>query len=151
MKTWSGDYGWCRTVTPLDQGKGMSHFTVLRVDVEDLDLAKEALEAMGYAVASNRAIKDFHGDTLQGDLVVMHKNKPLVALRKGLNGKYQFFADWWLVKRDAGVAEKDFINSFLQRYSYLKVRKEVQALGFRVINETTDDQGSIRVEVVKWR
>ena len=129
----------------------MSHFTTVNVDVDDLSLAAEALQSLGLRVESRRAVSSFYGQSITPDLTVFIEGRPLIGLVRESNGRCRLVADWWLVERVAGVSQENFANAFRQRYSHLKVKREAQRLGFRIISETVDDQGSIRMEVVRWR
>lgn len=129
----------------------MSHFTVVQVEIYDLMEAAEALKDLGYSIGFDQTLSSHYGERRRAQVSVMHDGTPMIGLVRDSEGKYQLVADWWLVRHTMGIKRDDFTGSFLQRYSFRKVVKEANGLGFRVMNQAVDDQGSIRLEVVRWR
>ena len=66
-------------------------------------------------------------------------------------GEYEIVADWWGVKRYAGLEEKQTVEKIRQRYAYEKVMKERQKLkeeGFVLFKEEVTEEN---VQVITLR
>lgn len=75
----------------------------------------------------------------------------LIGLRRDSEGIYQVIAKWR--PDDAQrlqVDSSDVAEKWRQRYAYLKVKREAEALGYEVVEEQILPDESIRVRVRRW-
>ncbi|MEA3404070.1 MAG: DUF1257 domain-containing protein [Armatimonadota bacterium] len=85
------------------------------------------------------------------DVIVRTGTGDVIGLKRDSEGIYQVVAKWCpddaqrLQVDTSEVAEK-----WRQRYAYLKVKKEAEALGYQVVEEEVLADDSVRVRVRRW-
>ena len=131
----------------------MSHITKIETQITDLDVAERALVDLGLDVSRDAELVGWGSRTRALPLACIRlpSGDFGVGLQLAANGTYEVVSDWWYVEKQAGVGRDDLLSKLCQRYSYLKVKEALDQHGFRISEESVDDQKSIRLEVVKWR
>jgi len=132
----------------------MSHFTTVQTKIHDIVCLKLALKDLGYqfteATAETKVyVRGYQRQKTEADLVI-HASKTYDVGVKVTPKGVQFISDWWGVEATRGVTEKDFINQITQRYSYHKVKQELQKKGFTLAVEETKEDKSIHIKVRRF-
>ena len=132
----------------------MSHFTTVKTKIHDLVCLKLALKDLGYAfteatVDEKVHVRGWQKQTTQADLVI-HASKTydigVVTTAKGV----KFVADWWGVETTRGVSEVEFVKLVTQKYSYHKVKQELQKRGYTLDVEETKADLSVHLRLKKF-
>jgi len=132
----------------------MSHFTTVQTKIHDLVTLKQALHDLGFAFTEategqRLKVRGYQKQTTEADLVIHVSKTYDVGVRVGPQG-VQFIADWWGVETTRGLDEKAFVRLVTQKYTHLKVKKELKKRGYTLaVEETTADQ-SIHIQVKKF-
>lgn len=130
----------------------MSHLTVIKTEIRDLNALEQALLDLGLETEHDAIIVTWSGEMSKVPLACLKlSGKPLIGFVKQADGTYGAIADWWYVRHKFGLTQDDFVKKVSQRYAYCKVKKALEEQGFRVLNESVDDQKSICLQVMKWR
>lgn len=132
----------------------MSGFAVISPPLIGLDLVLlesavliAALRELGFAIKQEvMAIKGAHGCKTDAEIVCGSKVHPGIDIgfKKRSDGSYECVADWDALER-AGMKREEFVRELAQRYSYLKTIDAAQKEGYRVVEETNEVDGSIKV------
>jgi hypothetical protein len=111
----------------------MSHFTVVRTRMVELEFLKRALTDLGYQFEEGEvSIRGFMGRKTSAQLRVAGSNWGYdIGFRKSSNG-YEVVADWWGVK---GVQQQEFVQQISQRYAYHAAREKLEQQGFSIVSE----------------
>ncbi len=114
----------------------MSHFSVIKSEIVDIESLQSAVEKMGFKLEENGSCRYFYG-TVQTDFVIKLPGKYDIGLTKH-NGKYTIKADLY-----NGEVEK-YIGSngdiLLQQYAIEKAKLEGRKRGFSVSEEKLDEK-----------
>ena len=130
----------------------MSHFTTVDTKINDLVCLGEALDELGLKRTSGEAnVRGWRGSTETADMVISTGSSYDVGVRRLKSGFYELVADWWGVETGTGKTQEDFLQPILQRYAYLKVKKEVQARGFQIAAEKKTAKQELKLTVRRWQ
>jgi hypothetical protein len=132
----------------------MSHFTTVRTKIHDLVCLKQALTDLGYGFTEAQAghklqVRGWQKQKTEADLVIHASKSYDVGVVAGKDG-VRFVADWWGVETTRGVTEQDFVRLVTQRYSYHKVKQELQKRGYTLATEETREDQSIHLRLKKF-
>ena len=131
----------------------MSHFTTVKTEIRDLVCLKLALKDLGYQFTEAKAgekvfVRGYQRQKAEADMVI-HASKTydvgVVVTGKGV----RFVADWWGVETTRGVTEQEFVKLVTQRYSYHKVKQELQKRGYTLDTEEVKEDQSIHIRLKK--
>lgn len=123
----------------------MSHFTLVKTQLRDLEKIKTALTDLGYTVKPAGVVRGYRHNTVAADIVVDTGTAyDLGFIKKGDN--VELVADFWGLKLD----RQEFLNTVTQRYAYLVVLEQAQARGFDTVAEEIQPDGSIRLVMQRW-
>lgn len=130
----------------------MSSFVAINTLFTDLAILCVALQELGHAVSVQaKEIRGEKGCTESVDFVVsVAKAKGVdIGFKKLEDGTFQCVADWDALER-AGVSQKAFVDEVAQKYAYLKTIDEAQKQGYRMVEEKSEVDGSIKVILRKY-
>lgn len=120
----------------------MSHFSRINTQMSDKKFVLMALKDLGFSYEEGeQEVIGFGGQKTQVDIRVPLKMSYDVGLRKKGNS-YELVADWFGVR---GINQKDFTKKLVQRYAYHATREKLQAQGFAMVEEKTEETGQIRI------
>jgi hypothetical protein len=122
----------------------MSHFTVVRTRMVELEYLKRALTDLGYQFEEGAvSIRGFLGRRTAAELRVPGRNWGYdIGFRKTKAG-YEVVADWWGVR---GIGQKAFVQQVSQRYGYHAACDKLQQQGFSIVSEEVA-QGKIHLRL----
>ncbi|MGC9317531.1 MAG: DUF1257 domain-containing protein [Armatimonadota bacterium] len=124
----------------------MEEATTEELDLEEL-LDEDRADGLRAMIDEAGLTTQFQGT----DVIVRTGTGDVIGLKRDSEGIYQVVAKWRpddaqrLEVDTSGVAEK-----WRQRYAYLKVKKEAEALGYQVVEEEVLADESVRVRVRRW-
>jgi hypothetical protein len=102
-----------------------------------LDALRQTLDEMGYPWVESRME---HGAGI--------KLSQYLQLVPDSAGNYNVIGDYYYVHREIpNFVQATFMTQLQQRYSYIKVRKELSSRGYSVISENTEKSGEIKLSV----
>ncbi|MGL5059023.1 MAG: DUF1257 domain-containing protein [Microcoleus sp.] len=125
----------------------MSHFTTIKVQIQNGELLHQVLEELGYQVECNVQVRGYMGEKINAEYVVRQANGYDLGFRKSKeNEDYELIADFW----GARINQQQFVNSISQLYARKTLMAAVQSEGFTVEEEETLADGTVRVVVGRW-
>ena len=119
----------------------MSHVSVVKTQIRDLRILKNALNELKISFAEG---KEITGRYIKNVKVDLHLNGTDVGLIKDADGNYSFKGDFY----GMGMGEKQFTNRIVQKYTVLKLKDGLRNMGYNGITETSLDNGEIKLSVV---
>ena len=123
----------------------MSKFVRVKTELHELGLIKRALDDLKLEYRENqRYTHIWSGFAGEAPLVVQAKGAKF-AFRPTESGAYEAIGD------DMQMATiRTQVDAIQQRYAYHKVREEVEAAGFALVEEQTGRDRVIRMTVRRW-
>jgi hypothetical protein len=127
----------------------MSHFSKIKTSLKDLNLLQKSLDDLGVAWdASLHTVKGYKDQNHFANLVITQTNNYDIGFT--WNGmEYQLVADLQFWQQPWSV--ELFLDKVTQRYAYNSIIKATQDQGFQTIEETAQENGSIRLTLQRWR
>lgn len=122
----------------------MSHFTRIRTKFVLRDYLVTALEDLGYEPeVGDVEVRGWQGKRSSAEVLlrVNKKGKYDIGFRKN-GGTYECVADWYGIR---GIKRGPFLEQLGQRYAYRVARDKLEAQGYTLENEETDDKGRLRL------
>ncbi|NKB17930.1 MAG: DUF1257 domain-containing protein [Pseudanabaena sp. CRU_2_10] len=123
----------------------MSHFTTIKVQIENGEILQQALQELGYQVERNTMVRGYKGNKVKAEYVIRQINGYDLGFRKQ-GESYELIADFWGTQVD----QQAFINAVTQKYAHRSLMTTVQAQGFAIEQEETLPDGTVRVVVGRW-
>ena len=126
----------------------MSHFSKIQTSLKDLDLLKKSLSDLSiqWEPELNR-VRGYKDQTTFANLVIRQDNNYDIGF--SWNGfEYQLVADiqfWqqpWYIEL--------FLDRVSQKYAYNSIVESTSKQGFQTVNETVQEDGSIKLTLQKW-
>lgn len=123
----------------------MSKFVRVKTELHELGLIKRALDDLKLEYRENqRYTHSWSGFAGEAPLVVQAKGAKF-AFRPTESGAYEAIGD------DMQMATiRTQVDAIQQRYAYHKVREEVEAAGFALVEDQTGRDRVIRMTVRRW-
>jgi Protein of unknown function (DUF1257) len=123
----------------------MSHFTTIKVEIQNGEILQQALQELGYEVERNTMVRGYEGNKIKAEYVIRQINGYDLGFRKQ-GASYELIADFWGTQID----QQAFINAVTQKYAHRSLMATVQAQGFAIEQEETLPDGTVRVVVGRW-
>jgi hypothetical protein len=123
----------------------MSHFTSIRVQIENGEILLEALKDLGYKVEQNAMVRGYQGNKAKADYVIRQSNGYDLGFRK-VGASYELVADFW----GARIDQQAFIGAVTQKYAHKALLVNAQAQGFAIEQSEILPDGTVRVVVGRW-
>jgi Protein of unknown function (DUF1257) len=123
----------------------MSHFTTIKVEIQNGEILHQALQELGYKVERNTLIRGYKGNKIEAEYVIRQINGYDLGFRKQ-SANYELIADFW----GAQIDEQAFVNAVTQKYAHKSLMVSAQAQGFAIEQEETLPDGTVRVVVGRW-
>ena len=120
----------------------MSHFSRIKTRIVEIDLLLQALRDLGLQFEEGaQKVRGFGGQTQPVDVRVKLPLSYDIGFKK--NGdSFEIVADWYGVR---GLKQQDFVQRLTQRYAYHAARAKLEAQGFNLVEEETQESGQIRL------
>ena len=134
----------------------MSHFSRIATKLSETDKLKEALERLGHEVEMGPThVRGYQGQQEPVDLAIRRPEGYDIGFRKRLDGgdvedagvevhemgDVEMVVDKWGLKID----EKEFLQAVTQQYAYCVIREQATLDGFVLIEEETQEDGTVRL------
>ena len=131
----------------------MSHFTSVKTKIKNQICLVRALKDLGYEVVEAEQgqtvqVRGYQGQKADGIMTIKASKTYDIGVKVGVDGTYEFFADWWGVETTRGVAEEDCIKQVTRRYSYHMVKQEIEKKGWTLEEEKQGEE--IHLHVRTW-
>merc|ERR1711871_1672591 len=132
-------------------GVAMSHFTKVQTSLKDKDMLVKTLTDMGAKVSVSddlMTVRGYDDETEKAHIVIEQPNGKDLGFRSSENG-FELVADlqFWEMAVPADV----FLEKLTQRYALNTVTKATEAAGFQLVSAKNTADGSIKIEVSKFR
>jgi hypothetical protein len=127
----------------------MSHFSKIKTTLKDLDLLQKSLNDLGVSWDENvSTIKGYRSQECFANLVIKQNNNYDIGFT--WNGtEYQLVADLQFWQQPWSV--ELFLDKITQRYAYNSILKATEIQGFQRIEEISQENGSIKLTLQRWR
>ena len=134
----------------------MSHITLLDVPIVEAALLFMVLQELGMVVDRSRRLMevlDEQGRAKKVEAMAETQEGLRVGIRRTEDGRLEVLPDWRTARdRERFARQVEAIrNRIRQRYSYHKVKREIEKRGLSVVEEQELPDGSIRLVVRSWR
>ena len=126
----------------------MSHFSKIQTSLKDLDLLKRSLNDLSiqWEPELNR-VRGYRDQTTFANLVIKQNNNYDIGF--SWNGfEYQLVADIQFWQQPWSI--ELFLDRVSQRYAYNSILESSSNQGFQTVNETVQEDGSIKLTLQKW-
>jgi len=126
----------------------MSHFTKVKTALKDLDMIKKSLDDLGINWNTTMTVlKGYKAQNQSVNLVIKQNNNYDIGFT--WNGiEYHLIADlqFWQQPWPVDI----FLDKITQRYAYNSIIKTTEEERFQRIEETSQENGSIRLILQRW-
>ena len=126
----------------------MSHFSKIQTSLKDLDLLKKSLNDLSihWEPELNR-VRGYKDQTTFANLVIKQGNNYDIGF--SWNGfEYQLVADIQFWQQPWSI--ELFLDRVSQKYAYNSIIESTSNQGFQTVNETIQEDGSIKLILQKW-
>ena len=126
----------------------MSHFSKIQTSLKDLDLLKKSLSDLSiqWEPELNR-VRGYKDQTTFANLVISQDNNYDIGF--SWNGfEYQLVADIQFWQQPWSI--ELFLDRVSQKYAYNSIIESTSKQGFQTVNETVQEDGSIKLTLQKW-
>ena len=126
----------------------MSHFSKIQTSLKDLDLLKKSLSDLSihWEPELNR-VRGYKEQTTFANIVIKQANNYDIGF--SWNGfEYQLVADIQFWQQPWSI--ELFLDRVSQRYAYNSIVESTSNQGFQTVNETVQEDGSIKLTLQKW-
>jgi hypothetical protein len=126
----------------------MSHFSKIQTSLKDLDLLKKSLNDLSihWDPDLNR-VRGYKDQTTFANIVIKQDNNYDIGF--SWNGfEYQLVADIQFWQQPWSI--EFFLDRVNQRYAYNSILESTSKQGFHTVNETVQENGSIKLTLQKW-
>jgi hypothetical protein len=127
----------------------MSHFSKIKTTLKDLGLLQKSLNDIGISWDETiSTIKGYKSQECFANLVIKQNNNYDIGFT--WNGtEYQLVADLQFWQQPWSV--ELFLDKITQRYAYNSIIKATELQGFQRIEEISQENGSIKLTLQRWR
>ena len=127
----------------------MSHFSKIKTSLRDLTLLQKSLDDLGVRWDENiKSVNGYKSQKCFANLVIKQNNNYDIGFT--WNGtEYQLVADLQFWKQPWSVDL--FLDKITQRYAYNSILKATQIQGFQTVEELTQENGSIKLTMQRWK
>ena len=126
----------------------MSHFSKIQTSLKDLDLLKKSLNDLSihWDPDLNR-VRGYKDQTTFANIVIKQDNNYDIGF--SWNGfEYQLVADIQFWQQPWSI--ELFLDRVNQWYAYNSILESTSKQGFHTVNETVQENGSIKLTLQKW-
>lgn len=124
----------------------MSHITVIKTELKNLDMVQVALRRLGYQFELGGVVQDYYGNVWQVDLVVHIPGQRAVGFsRDPHTGVINLVGDWW----GGPVKEQEFLESLKGNYAREQVLESLERQGIDLskVREIEEPDGTVVYEL----
>ena len=127
----------------------MSHFSKIKTTLKDLSLLQKSLSDLGVSWDERvNTIKGYKAQECFANLVIKQNNNYDIGFTWD-GTEYQLVADLQFWQQPWSV--ELFLDKITQRYAYNSILKTTEIQGFQRIEEITQENGSIKLTLQRWK
>lgn len=128
----------------------MSHFSQIRTKIRNLSSLQSALTDLGVDWKPGpQKVRGYQSQTCDAELAIAQDNGYDVGFRwNSATNEYELVADLQYWQQPLSV--DGFLNQVLQRYAYHTVLSETSRQGFQLAEQTSQEDGSVRLVLQRW-
>ena len=131
----------------------MSHFTKVKTKIKDLNMLKQALEALGmsFEEAENRqkvVVKGWENNNVEAEMSINPGCSYGIAVNR-VNDEYELNADWWAIETWTGKTQQELLNKIDKQYAYETIMDKIKSQGYSVVTEE-ESKEQIKLVVRRW-
>jgi len=131
----------------------MSHFSRIKTRFRNREALTACLQEMGFIVETNTAIQGYRGQ-VNVDIAARNTAGQNIGFVKNSDGSYDMVGDWWAKGRrkeqNLARALQDQAGRIQQEYARRVVIEEANREGFSVVQQVTEEDGTLRIVVRRW-
>jgi hypothetical protein len=134
----------------------MSHFTVIKTQIKDVDALVQALADVGFKKVevhdTAKHLYGYRGDVRPETAEVIIRRQYISKASNDIGFKRQIDGTFEAIisEYDRCQYSQEWINRVTQRYGYHALMATAPAQGFSIESEETLEDGTIRVVVGRW-
>ena len=117
----------------------MSHYSRIKTIIKDKATLLQCLSDLGYEVT-------MYTKSRRADISILIGRRQ-VNFARNSDSSYDMIADWDFIDKEV---QKKFTESLLQRYAVKTIIAQTNQQGFNVIENTQEEDGSIRIVIRRW-
>ena len=127
----------------------MSHFSKIKTTLKDLGILKQSLKDLSINWTVDTQILNGYNNQIEfANLVIRQKNNYDIGfIWNGI--EYQLIADLQFWQQPWSVDL--FLDKVTQRYAYNAITKSTEVQGFQPVEESVQNNGSIRLILQRWK
>jgi hypothetical protein len=127
----------------------MSHFSKIKTTLKDLSLLKKALNdlSINWTTEANE-VKGYKNQSIYANIVISQNNNYDIGF-VWTGFEYQLVADLQFWQQPWSV--ELFLDKITQRYAYNSRLKATEIQGFQRIEEISQENGSIKLILQRWK
>jgi hypothetical protein len=114
-------------------------------------VATSALALLGYNIVAGSDKLFCGGKTVAADHVLESESGLQIGVRTTKDGKLELLVDEDELRTKEGLDLKEFEEQLQQKYQYVKLKEQLEADGYSVVEETEEENETIRLVVRRWR
>jgi hypothetical protein len=127
----------------------MSHFSKIKTTLKDLSLLQKSLNDLGVSWDETvSTIKGYKAQECFANLVIKQNNNYDIGFTWD-GTEYQLVADLQFWQQPWSV--ELFLDKITQRYAYNSILKATEPQGFQRIEEISQENGSIKLILQRWK
>lgn len=121
----------------------MSHFTRVKTTLMDRATLVAALERMGYDVQEGDVqVRGWAHRHTGVDIKIPSGSANYDIGFRRAGDSYELVADWYGIRNET---PEGLLQRITQQYAYCAARRELEAQGFAVTDEVSDNDGTVRL------
>ena len=117
----------------------------------EIPTALIALGLLGFELAQGIGILKTGRMNEQVEHVLVNENGLRIGVRKNAEGQLELLVDEEELREREGIEIGEFNNQVQQRYGYVQLMDRLKAEGYTIVEETEEENETIRVVVRRWR
>jgi hypothetical protein len=130
----------------------MSHFTTVATKITNLLCLQRALTKlqMKFTQAEEGVVvRGWRGQTSLAEISI-NMGRYDIGVVKNEDGTYGLVADWWGVETTTGKTEQEVVDEINREYAYQTVVVACEEQGYRIDEQSVNEDGTIKLSVSKW-
>jgi Protein of unknown function (DUF1257) len=129
----------------------MSHFTELKTKLNDRNVLKKALTALGFTLVEDShpvQVRGFFGSSVEAEFKILTDTHYDIGFVKA-EGGYEIVGDWDLLPQVSGIEKESFSKKLKREYAKVAITELAKSGGYELDSVESED-GSIEMVVRQW-
>ena len=125
----------------------MSHFSIIKTQINDEQTLAQSLQELGFAIKHNDEVRGHNGLKIQAEIVAVLPGQYDIGWSKNPDGTYDLITDLWGISKQHN--QQELLNSINQRFAVNKTIQEIQKNGYKINEQFSQNDGTIRLIIAK--